>query len=133
MIAYLAHPIDYAVSGRLERVLQVRLALEKLGYWVYHPAMAWSVFPGTEPDPTVQKANLDVLLRADLVVALLWQDTLAIGTILELVQAWGDGKEAVIISDIRRSVSTELRGVPIFECLTTGLRNGEHVRVGGLE
>lgn len=117
MIAYLAHPIDYASELHDVAIAAAKRELENRGYWVYHPAKAWSVAPGTEPDGNVQKANLDVLLSCDLLVAVLWPGFSTIGTIMELTVAKANDIDRVIVGDIKRSVSTEMLEARVVKSL----------------
>lgn len=114
MIAYLAHPIDYNDGSRKNVIAGVKKELQDAGYWVYHPAQAWSVNPGTEPDPMVQEMNLVTLADADLFVAVLWPGFSTIGTILEMDVAAGQHIERVIIGNIKPGVSTKMLDIPIY-------------------
>ena len=122
MIAYLAHPIDYASGQHSDEITHVKRELERAGYWVYHPARAWSVVPETEPDKNVYEINMCALARCDLLVAMLWRDSFTIGTIIELVKVVERRTQrAVIVGDINRSVSTEALGVKVYRTIGEAL------------
>lgn len=121
MIAYLAHPIDYSSEIHDTAIANTKRELENRGYWVYHPQKAWSVAPSVQPDGDVQRANVEVLFQADLLVAVLWSGFTTIGTIVELVVAAANDIPAVIVGDIKRSVSTEMLGVPVYHSVSAYL------------
>ena len=115
MIVYLAAPIDFANGTEIARLkLEVKESYKDKA-WVYDPSAAWTAPTDLVPDGVVHDANLAVLSRADLVIAVLVRGVLTVGTVLEIQHAVDHMIPVVVLGDIgQNSVALAELEVPVI-------------------
>lgn len=114
MIVYLAAPIDFANGKEIARLKAEVKESYKDTAWVYDPSAAWTAPSSLEPDGTVHDANLAVLSRSDIVIAVLVRGVLTVGTVLEIQHAVDHNIPVVVLGDIgQNSVALAELEVPV--------------------
>ena len=106
MLIYLAQPIDqvaqpaepYGVAAAVDEALE----RVKRPTAVFRPGRAWAV-AGMEPNPHLQDANLDVLNRVDLLLAVVPAGVPTLGVTIEIAYAIRYRVPVVVYSDLRTS------------------------------
>ena len=114
MIVYLAAPIDFAKDGLIEKYKAEVYSSFKESAWIYDPSSAWTAPEGLDPDGAVHQANLAVLRKANLVIAVLVRGTLTIGTVLEIQDAVDANIPVCVLGNIgQNSVALAELEVPV--------------------
>ena len=112
MLCYLAQPIDRGSSSNKTAARSVRSSLIAEGFSVFQPAEAWG---STLPvDGRVQQLNMEVLARADCVVAVYLEGSQSFGVPYEVSWAQGRGIPVAIVSDMSDSTVIRATGLPVF-------------------
>jgi len=118
MIVYLAAPIDFADDGLIEKYKAEVFSSFRESAWVYDPSSAWTAPQDFDPDGVVHQANLAVLGKANLVIAVLVRGTLTIGTVLEIQHAVDHNIPVCVLGNIgQNSVALAELEVPIVESM----------------
>lgn len=86
-VAYLASPIDFADDIETKRRAAANLAAEMGFAAVFDPSRAWRIGDGAEPSASLQRVNLQALLAADALLAVLPAGTPSLGVPLEIHHA----------------------------------------------
>jgi len=114
MIVYLAAPLDFAEGTEIARLKAEVKESYKDKAWVFDPSTAWTAPTDLAPDGTVHDANLALLSKADVVIAVLVRGVLTIGTVLEIQHAVDHNIPVVVLGDIGQdSVALAELEVPV--------------------
>ena len=114
MIVYLEAPIDFAGDSKIEKYKAEVYGSFKESAWIYDPSSAWTAPQDLDPDGVVHQANLAVLQKANLVIAVLVRGTLTVGTILEIQHAVDANVPVCVLGDIgQNSVALAELEVPV--------------------
>lgn len=112
MLCYLAQPIDRGSSSNKTAARSVRSSLISEGFSVFQPAEGWGA---TLPvDSRVQPLNLEVLARADCMVAVFLEGSQSFGVPYEVAWAQARSIPVVVVSDIPDSTVIKSTGLPVF-------------------
>lgn len=114
MIVYLAAPIDFAKDGKIDKYKAEVYGSFRESAWIYDPSSAWTAPQDLDPDGVVHQANLAVLRKANLVIAILVRGTLTVGTVLEIQDAVDANIPVCVLGDIgQNSVALAELEVPV--------------------
>ena len=112
MLAYLAQPIDRGTTSNAATARSIRSSLIGEGFTVFQPYEGWgSALP---VDSRVQPLNLEVLGRADVIVAVYMAGSSSFGVPYEVAWAQAQNIPAVIVTDDINSTVIKSAGAPYF-------------------
>lgn len=108
MLIYLAQPIDQADATINNGQWLAQCANDALGLVnrplaVYRPNQAWSVLGDLPPNEHLQNANLEVLNRVDLLLAVIPAGVPTLGVPVEIEHALRIGTPVLILTDLESS------------------------------
>lgn len=113
MLIYLARPIDQAEdpehravdssAGLLRMCAEDAIGLANRPLAVYRPNRAWSVTGNLTPNEHLQNANLEVLNRVDLLLAVIPAGVPTLGVPVEIEHALRVGVPVLILTDLESS------------------------------
>lgn len=112
MLCYLAQPIDRGTTSNAATARSVRSSLISEGFTVFQPYEGWgSALP---VDSRVQPANLEILGRADVIVAVYMAGSSSFGVPYEVAWAQARNIPAIIVTDDTDSTVIKSAGAPYF-------------------